>query len=320
LEYNTTILNIGWRLHSRQSFRINKDLSRNKEIERRIASGLSIEDIDPESRRHGGTSNASNLVADDIQFTTGGTPNTNNPPPQTNTNHPPPQSNTNTQSNAPRTNTTTTTQSNAPKTNTPTTTQTNAPKPHTEEHKPRTEEPKKTTTTPPVTNTNTNTQGGIRYDADRQTHWVENITGRQDVIVQIPESRQKVYIRGVVDSVITIQGKPTSISIENAKGSGIIFDDVIATVEVVNSSKLQLQANGTVGSIILDKTHNTTIFFQKEVGLTANIVTSQVSAINVCSPGKREEDDMIETPLPEQYVTRWHGTKYVTLPSEHSGV
>jgi len=159
-----------------------------------------------------------------------------------------------------------------------------------------------------------------RYDNDRQTFWVENLNGRQDIVVNVTESRQKVYVRGVVDSVITVHGKPTSISVENAKGSGIIFDDVIATVEVVNSQKIQLQANGQVGSIVLDKTHGATLFIQTARGLGANIVTSQVSGINVNTPGAREEDDMVEHALPEQYITRWHNGRWQTLPTEHSGV
>jgi len=46
-EYNTTLLNINWRLDSRQSFKINACLTRNKEILRRIKSGLSVDDVLP---------------------------------------------------------------------------------------------------------------------------------------------------------------------------------------------------------------------------------------------------------------------------------
>jgi len=50
-EYNTALLNIVWRLTSRQSFKINQCLTRNKEIERRKKLGKSIDDIDPNIRR-----------------------------------------------------------------------------------------------------------------------------------------------------------------------------------------------------------------------------------------------------------------------------
>jgi len=50
-EYNTSILNIIWRLESRQSFKINQQITRNKEIERRLKIGKSVDDIDPNIRR-----------------------------------------------------------------------------------------------------------------------------------------------------------------------------------------------------------------------------------------------------------------------------
>jgi len=50
-EYNTSLLNIVWRLTSRQSFKVNQCLTRNKEIERRKKLGKSVDDIDPNIRR-----------------------------------------------------------------------------------------------------------------------------------------------------------------------------------------------------------------------------------------------------------------------------
>ena len=50
-ETNTTLTNIIWRLDSKQAWAITKCISRNKEMERRIRDGLSIDDIDPVKRR-----------------------------------------------------------------------------------------------------------------------------------------------------------------------------------------------------------------------------------------------------------------------------
>jgi len=68
-EHNTTLTNIIWRLHSRQSFTINRLIVRNKEIERRKESGLPYDDLDPESRRSGGFSSQSEQLPDDVQQT-----------------------------------------------------------------------------------------------------------------------------------------------------------------------------------------------------------------------------------------------------------
>jgi len=51
LEYNTSLLNIVWRLESRQSFKVNQCITRNKEIQRRKKIGKSVDDIDPNIRR-----------------------------------------------------------------------------------------------------------------------------------------------------------------------------------------------------------------------------------------------------------------------------
>lgn len=50
-EYNTKLVNIIWRLESRQSFKINQCLTRNKEIARRLKIGKSVDDVDPNIRR-----------------------------------------------------------------------------------------------------------------------------------------------------------------------------------------------------------------------------------------------------------------------------
>lgn len=51
LQNNVTLQKINWRLTSRQSFAINKCLSRNVEIRRRLGAGLDTSDIDPRKRR-----------------------------------------------------------------------------------------------------------------------------------------------------------------------------------------------------------------------------------------------------------------------------
>jgi len=50
-ETNTVLTNIIWRLDSKQAWAITKCISRNKEIERRIRDGMSIDDIDPIKRK-----------------------------------------------------------------------------------------------------------------------------------------------------------------------------------------------------------------------------------------------------------------------------
>jgi len=182
---------------------------------------------------------------------------------------------------------------------------------------------KKTTKTYDEPKTNDKAQTGtpsIRYDKDRTTHWIEYQKNKQDIVINIEEPKQKIYIRGCVDTVITVVGKCTTVNLETSKSTSVIFDDVIATVEVVNSSKIQLQANASVPSIILDKTDGCHVYILNDKGFDTNIISSCCTAILVSTNGEKEEDDMIETPLPEQFITNHDGKKWLTAPTEHSGV
>jgi adenylyl cyclase-associated protein len=150
------------------------------------------------------------------------------------------------------------------------------------------------------------------------TKWfVGNLEGKTDVVVNVTEPKQSVFVSKIKDSVVTIKGKCTAISVENATGSGVIFDDVVATVEVINSKKVQIQANGSVHQIALDKTHGASVFLQTPAGQSALIATSLTSEINIVTPGKTEDDDAIEHAVPEQFISKFVNGKLVTGPSEH---
>jgi adenylyl cyclase-associated protein len=148
------------------------------------------------------------------------------------------------------------------------------------------------------------------------TKWfVENLEGKTDVVVTVTEPKQSVFVSKIKDSVVTIKGKCTAISVENATGSGVIFDDVVATVEVINSKKVQIQANGSVHQIALDKTHGASVFLQTPAGQSALIATSLTSEVNIVTPGKTEDDDAIEHAVPEQFISKFVNGKPINCES-----
>eukprot|EP01124_Arcella_intermedia_P032356 TRINITY_DN752_c0_g1_i1.p2 TRINITY_DN752_c0_g1~~TRINITY_DN752_c0_g1_i1.p2 ORF type:complete len:157 (-),score=40.31 TRINITY_DN752_c0_g1_i1:33-503(-) len=146
--------------------------------------------------------------------------------------------------------------------------------------------------------------------------FVENVANKQDIKLEC-NPKQGVYISKVTDSVITIVGKANTIVAENVNKSGIIFDDIISTVEVINSKKLQVQANGSIPSIAIDKSQGVTVFLQTAEGQKASILTSLSSEVNIILPGKTDNDDSVEFPVPSQFVSKIVGGKVVTTPSEH---
>jgi hypothetical protein len=372
LEHNITLKKIVWRLHSRQSFRINNQITRNNEIERRLKESMSIDDILPESRRgqplpstltklqgSGGShtthttttttkkdepkTTTTTTKKDEPKITTTTTKKdepktttttTKKDEPKTTTTttkkDEPKTTTTTTKKDEPKT-TTTTTKKDEPKTTTTTTKKEEPKKPEPKKEEPKKEEPKKPEPKKEEPKKEEPKKepkkeepkvSGSRYDPDRLTWWVENLTNGAQITVNIEEPKQKVYISNIVDSFVIVTGKCTKISVEKAKSSGVVFDDVISIVEVVNSQKIQLQANGVVPAIQIDSTHGGTIFVQTDQGLDVKIVTSLCTGLNMCIPGVKEEDDAIESPIPEQFETKYDTKvkKWHCYPTSHSGV
>jgi hypothetical protein len=50
----------------------------------------------------------------------------------------------------------------------------------------------------------------------------------------------------------------------------------------------------------------------------AEIITAKCSELNVQTPGRMDDDEMVEHALHEQFVSRLEGGKFVTLPVSHT--
>jgi len=108
---------------------------------------------------------------------------------------------------------------------------------------------------------------------------------------------------------------------DNSSNLGLVFSDVIASVEAVNSKKLKIQATGNVPNIQLDNVNGATLYLTNENKAGVEIITSNVTEINVVTPGANPEtDDPKEQPIPQQYISKFSGDKLVTAPTEHVGV
>jgi len=136
------------------------------------------------------------------------------------------------------------------------------------------------------------------------------------LVIENPEARHTVYIFKCEDSVVQIKGKVNAITIDSCKKTGIVFDNAIAVVELVNCNSVQVQITGKVPSIQVDKTSGCQIFLSREA-LGVEIVTSKSDEMNVCLPGATAQDDLIEMAVPEQFKTTIVGNKLVTECVQH---
>eukprot|EP00026_Physarum_polycephalum_P018117 Phypoly_transcript_19588.p1 GENE.Phypoly_transcript_19588~~Phypoly_transcript_19588.p1 ORF type:complete len:206 (+),score=37.61 Phypoly_transcript_19588:84-620(+) len=150
----------------------------------------------------------------------------------------------------------------------------------------------------------------IKLDNSR---WkVENHKNNKEIVVQVDNPKQSVYIYKCIDSVVNIKGKVSSVALDACQKTAVVFDDVIATAEIVNCKRVQVQANGAIPNISVDKSESVTIYVQSEAGKKVEIVTSAATEVNVVTPGKTENDDPKEQPIPHQFVSTFQGQLHCT--------
>jgi len=137
------------------------------------------------------------------------------------------------------------------------------------------------------------------------------------IVVEITSFQQSVTISNCDKAVVQVKGKCTNIAVMNCTNVGVIFDDVVAAVEVIRSKKMQLQANGVLAQIALDNSSGVDIFVQSAAGKTLEVVTALCEGVNVTFPGETAESDPVEYPIPMQFISNLKDGKLHTGPSSH---
>ena len=129
--------------------------------------------------------------------------------------------------------------------------------------------------------------------------------------------KQTVYVYNCVNSVLTISAKVNSICLDKCSRTAIVFTDVVAACEVVNSANCEVQVKGVVPTIAVDNTSGLQIYLSR-ASLGASITTAKSTEVNVLMPGATDDDDMLEAPIPEQFMTTLVNGKWVTEAVQHS--
>ena len=93
------------------------------------------------------------------------------------------------------------------------------------------------------------------------------------------------------------------------------MDSVVSTLDVVNCKSTQIQLNGNVPTVVIDKSDGLALFLGKD-NENIEIFTAKSSEINV---NVLVGDDYKEYPVAEQLRTVIGPQKLITTPVEHSG-
>ncbi|OPJ71676.1 adenylyl cyclase-associated protein 1 [Patagioenas fasciata monilis] len=145
---------------------------------------------------------------------------------------------------------------------------------------------------------------------------VENQENATNLVISDTELKQVAYVFKCTNSTLQIKGKINSITLDNCKKLGLVFDDVVGIVEIINSRDIKVQVMGKVPTISINKTDGCHVYLSKD-SLDCEIVSAKSSEMNVLIPA--EGGDFTEFPVPEQFKTVWNGQKLVTTVTEIAG-
>ncbi|KDD71802.1 hypothetical protein H632_c4375p0, partial [Helicosporidium sp. ATCC 50920] len=150
---------------------------------------------------------------------------------------------------------------------------------------------------------------------------VEHGVGDREIVVDDTQPHQTVYVYGCSECTVQVRGKVNAISLDNCRRTALVFESVVAALEIVNCSKLEVQCLGTVPSLAADATEGLQLYLEDAAAEGVQITTAKCSQINVLVLPGRTEGEMqepTETPVPEQFVTTRMDGKWVTAPVTHS--
>lgn len=147
---------------------------------------------------------------------------------------------------------------------------------------------------------------------------VENQVGAENLLISNTELKQVVYAYKCEKSTLTVKGKINSITIDNCKKVGLVFDDVVGIVEVINCRDVKVQVLGKVPTISINKTDGCHVYLSDH-SLECEIISAKSSEMNVLVP--KGDGDFTEMAVPEQFKTVWDAgkKKLVTVATEIAG-
>lgn len=146
---------------------------------------------------------------------------------------------------------------------------------------------------------------------------VEYQSGNQECVIEVTDFKQTIYLFKCEKSVVQIKGKCNSISIDSCKKVDLVFENALSQVEIVNSDSVRVQCTGKAPSINIDGCNSVTYDMSAESVTDSHIITSKSAAINVIRPDPKDLDDIIETPIPEQFCTTFKDGEWVTEAVSH---
>ena len=147
---------------------------------------------------------------------------------------------------------------------------------------------------------------------------VENYDNPGQIVDIDATISHSILITRCSKTTIRVTGKANAISIDNCTQCSLVIDSLVSGVDVIKSPKFEMQVLGMLPTIMLDQVDGGAIYLSKD-SLATEIFTSKCTSINVNLPGKSENDDYEEKPLPEQLKSQVRDGVLVSEIVEYAG-
>ena len=132
------------------------------------------------------------------------------------------------------------------------------------------------------------------------------------------EPKHTVYVYQCSDSVLEVKGKCNAITLDGCKKTALVFDTCVAGIELINCTSCKVQVRNMCMTITVDKCSGTQLILTRD-SLAAEIISAKSSELNIVVPGEKEGDEFKEFAIPEQFVSKWDGSKWTTVSMAHTG-
>lgn len=134
-----------------------------------------------------------------------------------------------------------------------------------------------------------------------------------EVVVTIGDKKESVYVLGCIGATIRVSGKCNGVVIDTCKKTNVTFDTVMASCEMVNCQRVHVICQEKVSSVAIDKTDGAIVTLPK-TSMDTEILSAKSSEMNV--QWYDEAGDLVEKPIPEQYVHKIVGSTITAQVSD----
>ena len=121
------------------------------------------------------------------------------------------------------------------------------------------------------------------FELEENKWRIEYQNKQHNLLVDKTEMKQTVYIYNCNECTFSVKGKVNTIIIDSCQRVDLLFENVLSTVEFINSNNVQMQVTDRVPTVKIESTNGCQIYLSKSFADT-DILSSKSTSMNVLIP------------------------------------